>query len=73
MRVAQEAHVEHEVGLARQALTAADAVRGQGAFTAPQQVQALARIYSNYTHVVVQRSSGITTMAELSPTRCTWP
>ena len=44
--------------------TAADAVRGQGAFTEPQQVQALARIYSNYTHVVVQRSSGITTMAD---------
>jgi len=44
--------------------TAADAVRGQSAFTAPQQVQALARIYSNYTHVVVQRSSGITTMAD---------
>ena len=44
--------------------TAADAVRGQGAFTAPQQVQALARIYSNYTHVIVQRSSGITTMAD---------
>ena len=44
--------------------TAADAVRGQGAFTAPQQVQALARIYSNYTHVVVQRSAGITTMAD---------
>ncbi len=44
--------------------TASDAVRGQGAFTSPQQVQALARIYSNYTHVVVQRSSGITTMAD---------
>jgi uncharacterized protein len=44
--------------------TAADAVRGQGTFTEPQQVQALARIYSNYTHVVVQRSSGITTMAD---------
>jgi len=44
--------------------TAADAIRGQGAFTAPQNVQALARIYSNYTHVVVQRSSGITTMAD---------
>ena len=28
--------------------------RGQGAFTAPQDIQALARIYSNYTHVVVQ-------------------
>jgi TRAP transporter TAXI family solute receptor len=44
--------------------TAADAVRGRGAFTAPQQVQALGRIYSNYTHVVVQRSSGIRTMAD---------
>ena len=44
--------------------TAADAVRGQGAFTAPQHVQALARIYSNYTHVVVQRRSGITSMAD---------
>src|SRR6185436_4316001 len=44
--------------------TAADAVRGHGAFTAPQQVQALGRIYSNYTHVVVQRAAGITTMAD---------
>jgi TRAP transporter TAXI family solute receptor len=44
--------------------TAADAVRGQGGFTAPQQVQALSRIYSNDTHVVVQRSAGITTMAD---------
>ena len=44
--------------------TAADAVRGQGAFESPQDVQALARIYSNYTHVVVQRSSGITSMAD---------
>jgi len=34
--------------------SAADAARGQGAFTAPQDIQALARIYSNYTHVVVQ-------------------
>jgi TRAP transporter TAXI family solute receptor len=44
--------------------SAADAVRGQGGFTAPQNVQALARIYSNYTHVVVQRASGIRTMAD---------
>jgi hypothetical protein len=44
--------------------SAADAARGQGAFTAPQDIQALARIYSNYTHVVVQKSSGITTMAD---------
>jgi TRAP transporter TAXI family solute receptor len=44
--------------------SAADAVRGQGAFTGPQDVKALARIYSNYTHVVVQRASGIRTMAD---------
>jgi TRAP transporter TAXI family solute receptor len=45
--------------------TAADAVRGQGAFTGPQEIQALARIYSNYTHVVVQRAAGIETVADL--------
>ena len=44
--------------------TAADAVRGQGGFTGPQDVQALSRIYSNYTHVVVQKSAGIRTMAD---------
>jgi TRAP transporter TAXI family solute receptor len=44
--------------------SAADAVRGQGAFTGPQDVRALARIYYNYTHVVVQRASGIRTMAD---------
>jgi len=44
--------------------TAADAVRGQGGFTAPQEIQALARIYSNYTHVVVSKASGITSMAD---------
>jgi TRAP transporter TAXI family solute receptor len=45
--------------------TAADAVRGQGAFTGPQEIQALARIYSNYTHVVAQRSAGVRTVADL--------
>jgi TRAP transporter TAXI family solute receptor len=44
--------------------TAADAVAGTGAFTEPQRIQALARIYSNYTHVVVSKASGITTMAD---------
>jgi TRAP transporter TAXI family solute receptor len=44
--------------------TAADAVRGQGGFTAPQEIQALARIYSNYTHVVVSKASGISSMAD---------
>src|ERR687894_2666877 len=44
--------------------TAADAVAGTGSFTAPQDIQALARIYSNYTHVVVTKASGITSMAD---------
>jgi uncharacterized protein len=44
--------------------TAADAVAGTGAFTEPQPIQALARIYTNYTHVVVSKASGITTMAD---------
>jgi TRAP transporter TAXI family solute receptor len=44
--------------------TAADAVAGTGSFTAPQDIQALARIYSNYTHVVVNKASGITSMAD---------
>jgi TRAP transporter TAXI family solute receptor len=44
--------------------TAADAVAGTGSFTAPQDIQALARIYSNYTHVVVSKASGITSMAD---------
>jgi TRAP transporter TAXI family solute receptor len=44
--------------------TAADAVQGKGGFSAPQDIQALARIYSNYTHVIVSKASGITTMAD---------
>ena len=49
--------------------TAADAARGQGAFTQPQEVAALARIYSNYTHVVVQKASGIRSMADFKGKR----
>jgi hypothetical protein len=49
--------------------TAADAARGQGAFTQPQDVAALARIYSNYTHVVVQKASGIRSMADFKGKR----
>jgi uncharacterized protein len=44
--------------------TAADAVGGTGGFSGKQDVQALARIYSNYTHVVVQKAAGIRTMAD---------
>jgi uncharacterized protein len=33
---------------------ATDAIKGQGAFTAPQPIRALSRLYLNYTHVVVK-------------------
>ena len=39
--------------------TAADAVEGKGSFTEPQPVEALARIYTNYTQVVVRKDAGI--------------
>ncbi|GAB3912325.1 hypothetical protein GCM10029964_119870 [Kibdelosporangium lantanae] len=45
--------------------TAADAVNGKSAFEGkPQKVQALARIYSNYTQVVVRADSGINGVAD---------
>jgi uncharacterized protein len=45
--------------------TAADAVQGKAAFDGkPQKVQALARIYSNYTQVVVRADSGINSVAD---------
>lgn len=45
--------------------TAVNAVEGKGSFTAPQPVQALARIYDNYTQVVVRNDSGITSVADM--------
>ncbi|MEN3537217.1 TAXI family TRAP transporter solute-binding subunit [Microbispora sp. ZYX-F-249] len=45
--------------------TAADAVRGTGAFTAPQPIRALARLYGNYTHVIARTDAGITSVAGL--------
>jgi TRAP transporter TAXI family solute receptor len=46
--------------------TAADAIAGQGAFDGqPQPVRALARIYSNYTHVIVRTDGKIRTFAQL--------
>jgi TRAP transporter TAXI family solute receptor len=54
---------EYDIAFA-QADSAADAVRGQGVFAEPQKIQALARIYSDYTHVVVTTQSGIATMAD---------
>lgn len=59
---------EYDIAFA-QADSAADAVRGQGVFAEPQKIQALARIYSDYTQVVVSAGSGITTMADFKGRR----
>ncbi|GAB3238103.1 hypothetical protein GCM10027452_44240 [Micromonospora halotolerans] len=46
--------------------TAADAVSGRGGFEGqPQPVRALARIYSNYTHVIVRADGKIDSFADL--------
>ncbi|MGC4895294.1 TAXI family TRAP transporter solute-binding subunit [Micromonospora sp. DT31] len=45
--------------------TAVNAVQGKGNFTAPQPVKALARIYDNYTQVVVRADAGITSVADM--------
>lgn len=46
---------------------AGDAVRGQGAFAAETQppMRALARIYSNYTHLIVRNNTGIASVNDL--------
>jgi TRAP transporter TAXI family solute receptor len=50
--------------------TAADAVQGTGSFEGQRQpVQALARIYSNYTQVIVRANSGITSVADMKGKR----
>ena len=50
--------------------TAADAVTGKGAFEGKQaDVKALARIYSNYTQVVVSKKSGITKVEDFKGKR----
>ncbi|OLF09566.1 C4-dicarboxylate ABC transporter substrate-binding protein [Actinophytocola xinjiangensis] len=46
--------------------TAADAVNGTGSFEGQKQdIAALARIYSNYTQVVVRADAGITSIADM--------
>jgi len=46
--------------------SAADAVNGKASFDGkPQDISALARIYSNYTQVVVRADSGIDTVADM--------
>ncbi|WP_329108659.1 TAXI family TRAP transporter solute-binding subunit [Micromonospora sp. NBC_01699] len=50
--------------------TAADAVEGRGSFEGQAQpVQALARIYTNYTQVVARTGSGITSVADMKGKR----
>jgi uncharacterized protein len=44
---------------------ATDAVRGEGAFTSAQPIRALARIYSDYTHVIVRTDSGINRIEDM--------
>jgi TRAP transporter TAXI family solute receptor len=47
--------------------TAADAVEGKAGFDGqPQSVQALARIYSNFTQVLVRADAGVTSIADLA-------
>jgi len=45
--------------------TAADAVEGTGSFDVKQPVQALSRIYPNYTQVIARTGSGITSIADM--------
>jgi TRAP transporter TAXI family solute receptor len=50
--------------------TAADAYAGKGAFDGkPQKIVALARMYKNYTHLVVRNSSKITKFSDLKGKR----
>lgn len=49
---------------------AGDAVRGTGEFAGrPPAMQALARLYSNYSHLIVRADTGITTVAGLKGKR----
>ena len=50
--------------------TATDAVKGEAGFAGqPQSVKALARIYSNFTQVLVRKDAGITSLADLKGKR----
>ncbi|KAF0845009.1 TAXI family TRAP transporter solute-binding subunit [Nocardia caishijiensis] len=45
--------------------SAADAVQGKGSFTSAQPVRALARLYDNYTQVIVRADAGINSLTDL--------
>jgi TRAP transporter TAXI family solute receptor len=49
--------------------SAADAVQGKGSFTSAQPVQALSRIYTNYTQVIVRTDAGITSVEQMKGKR----
>jgi TRAP transporter TAXI family solute receptor len=49
--------------------SAADAVNGTNSFTAKQPVQALARIHTNYTQVIVRKAAGIADVAGMKGKR----
>ncbi|MFC4530542.1 TAXI family TRAP transporter solute-binding subunit [Sphaerisporangium dianthi] len=48
---------------------AGDAASGKGAFARPQPIRALARIYTNYTHVIARAGSGIRSVADMKGKR----
>jgi uncharacterized protein len=47
------------------AFTLADAANGKGAFDGEQPIRALARIYANYTHVLVRTDAGISSIEDM--------
>ncbi|MFF4426807.1 TAXI family TRAP transporter solute-binding subunit [Streptomyces sp. NPDC001549] len=49
--------------------TAQDAVEGKGSFDKPQTVEALTRLYPNYTQVLVRADSGITSLQDMKGKR----
>jgi len=49
--------------------TAADAIGGKGAFTGPQPIRAIARLYDNYTHVLARTDAGVKSVADLKGKR----
>ncbi|MBE3008547.1 TAXI family TRAP transporter solute-binding subunit [Microbispora sp. NEAU-D428] len=49
--------------------TASDAATGKGAFSSPQPIRALARIYTNYTQVLARKDAGVHSIADLKGKR----
>ncbi|MFI2433025.1 TAXI family TRAP transporter solute-binding subunit [Streptomyces sp. NPDC018693] len=49
--------------------TAGDAVKGQESFSSPQDIEALTRLYPNYTQVLVRSDSGIKSMEDMKGKR----